>query len=175
MSVVVICRCGTRFVLSGEFPRPVKCHNCGSRAVVAGPTDLSTGEGWRLDNHEEPPNARGTVLVAAGAACAVCSQTACGACNLCGGFYCGNHGRSRSLGGATCVRCYDGRRPLMIGGGIVAISAGIFVLRLPFTFSEAVRNHPSFGSEFILFHVAGAAMLFFVAAWSLWAAFRDFP
>jgi hypothetical protein len=63
----------------------------------------------------------------------------------------------------------------MIVGAIVAIIAGIFVLRRPFTFSDAVRNHPSFGSEFILFHAVGAAVLFLVAGWGLWASFRRFP
>lgn len=175
MSVVVICPCGTRFVLSGELPRPVKCHNCGSRAVMSGPTDLSSGEGWRFDSEEQPTITRGTAPVPTGSGCAMCRATACAACTLCGGFYCGYHGRSRSLGGATCVRCYDGRRPLMIGAAIVAFVAGVFVLRLPFTFSDAVRNHPSFGSEFILFHVVGAVVLFLMAGLSLWGSFRRFP
>jgi hypothetical protein len=171
--VVAVCACGARYILSGEgYPRPVACHRCGSRVTVSGPGEVA-GEGWQvLDGEEAEPPAEAAWRSGV-SGCLVCGRAAWGACPHCGGFFCPVHGGGRSFGGASCVRCYDGR-PLMIVGAVVATVAGLFLLRAPFTFSEQVRNDPRFEST-IVFLVAMAAGLFLVAGVILWGAFRRFP
>ena len=97
--------------------------------------------------------------------CKLCQEPATGACRKCGGFYCGSHG-GKSPGGPLCASCYDGTRPLMVVGALVAAGFGVFAVFL--------TNSPRVGETWwvpalIALGAFGMALHF------LWSAFRSFP
>jgi hypothetical protein len=172
MPVIATCPCGERFNLrKATFPRPISCHQCGERTLLRG---IRPGDqhGWRVEEEPDETMAENSHRCLGAAVCRMCPETPSGACNGCGGFYCPWHGRARKIGGSTCVRCCDSRRPLMVAGALLAALVGSAMLALPYLVPELQRLR--IRSEAWLW-VPVSLPLFFTAGWSLWSSVRSFP
>ncbi len=172
MFVTAVCCCGKTFSLAeGESPRQLRCHFCGSRAVVTSPTELANGVGWQpvtTTPVSSPPH----LLNSSGVLCSLCRNAAAGACSNCGKFFCGGHGRKRHLGGATCKFCYDARRPWMAFAaysfiGVAAVLFALILVRGSYFLHHGSSVIPTLFGLWAAFMLAGMVLL--------WKARRRFP